>query len=74
MPLFINLGSGKYAILRTDFWQKNRLSVDVSDFASWFAFLDKATTKNVQQFLHGVPKTGVPNVLKVTFLKPNKLK
>ena len=39
---------------------------------NWFAFLGKATPKNIQQFSHGVPKTGVPNSSKVTFPKPDK--
>ena len=49
--------------IKTDFWQKkcqeNKLSVSVSLFASLFAFLGKTMSNNVQEFLHGVPKTGV---------------
>ena len=51
----------------------NKLSVVVSDFASWFAILGKTTSKNVPQYLHGVPKTGAPNASKVTFPKPNRV-
>ena len=62
---------------KTDFWlkkfQKNKLSVGVSNFASRFVLVGKTTSKNIQQFLHGVRKTGVPIALKsdISQTKPN---